>query len=694
MKAMKKTHIIFAAALSAAMSLSCQDELKPDSKNVTGDGQDGTVVLEEGQILGIIPENTYTKTAVGQDTDGVYPVVWLNRDMIKVFSDNAPDGAAYEAVVETPSSQAAFLPAGEPVQDESRYAVYPGALAQGMQEGKIIMDLSSFRTQLYHSSIHNFGAFDNYKEKFEIYEEHKEYYEANTVFPHLPMFASASGGSDEFRFANLFGAVRVNINDYQGNDIMVQSVRLITDRYVSGTMSISADGTFTLEGSSDEEKTVSVVSPKEAGQKISDSTPSLADNGIPFYFFLPAGTYNGFTFEITDTDGRIFRKSTGTVVEVEPGLVKSFPTLPLTLYYGTANSVIAQTASAFEIDITPYYTFNDRLVYDGVPVEGIEGKQYTAEVLWQLRRDGQNLDGDVLSSEPVVEGYLLKGNTNVQGNALIALKDESGETVWTFHLWVLSAEYTPEDQLYVVDGESFYMMNKNLGAIFPVIENAANAFNSYGMYYQWGRKDPLPAYGVSAYAEGVTALFDTEVKTDATIMYAMKNPLKAIQTKEDNMAVVYPQSVGNNILWGASEAVTSEDAIPAKAEGFVKTVYDPCPQGYMLPQAWHFSGLTVAREARTGYGAYLYYDGVNETYYPLQGRFLVDSNKVSGETKATGTGTDTRYHVSNPYGTTGWAAPYLRVSFLGSPSKVSVSYYFGAEGNCYPVRCLKMDMNQ
>jgi hypothetical protein len=231
--------------------------------------------------------------------------------------------------------------------------------------------------------------------------------------------------------------------------------------------------------------------------------------------------------------------------------------------------------------------------------------------------------------------------------------------------------------------------------------DAENAYNTYGMFYQWGRKDPLPAYGTSTYGNGITALFNSAVNSRNSIADAIANPLTMYinfdesQAEGRNMSVPFaPQTASSNCLWGAKSALTTAVDNTSALPGFVKTVYDPCPEGYMVPQIYHFSGLTVADTARKGYGALLYYNSAQDEkiYYPLPGVFLATGDIVSGTTKTTGCGGSIRCHVSNPVGTTGWAAAYFRAQY--SNSKVTLDKGYGGLANACSVRCLKMPAAQ
>ena len=669
------------------------------------------LVAGEGQIVGKTP--LMPKTALGsQDTDGTYPVVWLDKDQVKIYGESHTEGTVYTASVPEAATSAIFSAPSleESVLDATRYAVYPASMAGAMDaDGKIAVDLTKLRRQEYHSSIRYFGAIENYplpkdedgnvQEGFEGMTQ-KEYFEASTVFPSLPLWAKAEENSSQFTFQNLMGVVKLAMNDYQGVGLKIKEVKMTAKSPISGTMTVDADGNVSVTGEDADANTVTIFS--RNGVNIASSTPGLHSAGTAFLFFIPVGTYNGFDFEITTTDGRIFRKSTETVVEVQPGIVKKFPVLNFTLFYGKANCYQIANASSVEIDITPRYSFD--MTFNGVPVEYVEGAEptFTPEIVWNLTRNGTNLSGTALTGTPTITDNVLKVKSNAQGNGLVAIKDASCQIVWSYHIWVVNPnEYPVRDVKYEVGTSSFYMMSHNLGGIYDAVGNANNAYNTYGLFYQWGRKDPLPAYGTSTYGNGVTALFNSKVNENNSIADAIANPLTMfINYKEDvkdgrNMSVPFvPQDVSSNCLWGATDALTTGVDNTTEHTGFVKTVYDPCPEGYMVPQIYHFSGLSVAVTARTGYGALLHYNSAKDEqiYYPLPGVFLATDDIVSGTTKTQGNGGSIRCHVSNPVGTTGWAAAYFRAQY--SSSKVTLDKNHGGLANACSVRCLKMPTTQ
>lgn len=154
-----------------------------------------------------------------------------------------------------------------------------------------------------------------------------------------------------------------------------------------------------------------------------------------------------------------------------------------------------------------------------------------------------------------------------KGNAVIAAKDKSGKILWSWHLWFTDR---PEDQVY--NNEAGTMMDRNLGATSAV----PGEIETLGLLYQWGRKDPFPGSSTNAavsfenVAKTTIDPWPDIVKSDATtgtLNYAIANPTTFIGMNE------------NNGDWYYFDAYVT-DCTRWRSE---KTVYDPCPPGYRVP---------------------------------------------------------------------------------------------------------------
>lgn len=689
---MKKTFI----ALTAFAALCACNKQQIDPETTVE-----TPVAGQNQIVCNTP-SVDTKTAT-MSTAAPYSVVWLDTDAVKVFGESAPEGVNYVASVDEVASSAVFTAEGTPVTDQDRFAIYPAACVESAAEGVVTVSLAKLASQYYHSTIPNYGKYTNYVAPEGSPLTDKEYYETYSIFPNLPLAAKSS--NEVFSFDNLTGCVILNLNDYQGNAIFVRSIKLTTDKYISGKMLVNtADGSFTLSGDNDDQKSVTVVSTTETGVKISPSdytksSPNLG-NKYPFYFFIPAGEYNGIEFEITLADGRVIKQSTDKKISIDTGRMSAFPTVQITLYYGADNTYQTTPGSTVNVDVRAMYSTSDRLVRENKLIEGTL-PTLTANVEWELATDATALAERSIVSSAALDGDVLKVSVGEKtGNAVVSIKDGE-KIVWSYHIWVTDA--TPSDIPYVQGSDNYSLMDRDLGAVWAptwATRNANKAYMTYGMLYEWGRKDPLPTYGVSAYATASKTLFGQEALVRNYPVNCFNNPLTRFvgaSGKKDASATIYPQSINNQILWGVKAAapINTVEKSLVKQSNTVKTVYDPCPAGYMVPQTYHFQALKAnvpSATNRQGYCAFLN-PGLDTpatataTAYNLRGYIAVDTVVADG-TDFASNGTQANTWTSTPWGTDTWGGAAFSVTFASN--KISVANLQFATSAMCSVRCMKI----
>lgn len=151
-----------------------------------------------------------------------------------------------------------------------------------------------------------------------------------------------------------------------------------------------------------------------------------------------------------------------------------------------------------------------------------------------------------------------------EGNAVVVAKNEIGEVIWSWHFWLTSE--LPKEHVYA--NNAGILMDRNLGALSMEKGNP----KGFGLLYQWGRKDPFPG---SATLTG-TAMAKTTAKVYATISsaeegtieYSIKNPSTMIFTD------------GASTDWLYNGGTAGIDNTRWQSE---KTMYDPCPPGWRVP---------------------------------------------------------------------------------------------------------------
>ena len=333
---------------------------------------------------------------------------------------------------------------------------------------------------------------------------------------------------------------------------------------------------------------------------------------------------------------------------------------------------------------------------------------------------GTGFDPDCPGSMACIQVRVASG---MVGNAVVAIRKSNAPTnddiLWSWHLWVTDYDpYVrmtpmPGNYLYAVpNGEihryagntwatdeyfaDAFMMDRNLGALVVVGEPSQHVPRN-GLYYEWGRKDPLPNAIIENGVEGnATGEAPSGAGVDAklakfNIRYGIRHPVQFISGVENGAWTTYENEgpvLGAETAW-MDPRVNQHGADYCEAD---KSVYDPCPYGWKVPKHGTWSDFNSAStefdKATTPEGLYYYPEG----YDPLapKGRILVPASGIkgyywtAGRTNDIGTGgrlwTDTP--LSNDVNR---AQTYV----FGSGWYWNMNYH-NCRGNGLVVRCIRL----
>lgn len=197
------------------------------------------------------------------------------------------------------------------------------------------------------------------------------------------------------------------------------------------------------------------------------------------------------------------------------------------------------------------------------------GDVASVEVLWESFGNREKPQvGELVNELSYRDGKITFNASEKKGNALIAAKDSEGKILWSWHIWMTDK---PRKQTY--NNNAGVMMDRNLGA------TSANPddISSFGLLYQWGRKDPFRGAGEldvksdwkSSMVETTAVWPDAVVsdKTTGTVEYALEHPMTFIMENDNNRDWLYSEDKTNDNSRWQSE----------------KTIYDPCPVGWRVP---------------------------------------------------------------------------------------------------------------
>ena len=211
----------------------------------------------------------------------------------------------------------------------------------------------------------------------------------------------------------------------------------------------------------------------------------------------------------------------------------------------------------------------------------------SCEVVWQDHQDLiQNLElyegGDCKYVR-----FIIDSMPSLNANAIIAVKDGSGNILWSWHIWCCLDDLSPITFTNHTE-VNYDLMPINLGWKW----DSTDRLRGRSPHYQWGRKDPMPC--PAAYnSTSNTSLWGAKTYGSAeadTIGAAIKNP--HLFYKQDGETYYNWFTGGSKYnLWNAAVTTTGAGDDQASAK---KTIYDPCPVGFMLPAGRAFTGFTTS----------------------------------------------------------------------------------------------------
>ncbi|MFR9502906.1 MAG: hypothetical protein SNH73_00455 [Rikenellaceae bacterium] len=205
----------------------------------------------------------------------------------------------------------------------------------------------------------------------------------------------------------------------------------------------------------------------------------------------------------------------------------------------------------------------------------------------------------------------------IEGNAVIAAYDSSGDIIWSWHVWV--SDFSADDSPVTLN--NIEVMDRNLGACNNSTLDEDAILASYGLYYQWGRKDPFVGpyyYNAQGSTDGtmkneskssVYITYTESTSKKGTVSYTTENPLTFILGVEDS-----------NYDW-----IYSNDSSDLWSESGSKSIYDPCPKGWRVASHDLYEGLMIPTITTNNLDMYAYSYG-----WPLTDPLTGNSNLFMG----------------------------------------------------------------
>ena len=388
-----------------------------------------------------------------------------------------------------------------------------------------------------------------------------------------PIMAACNSG-DSFQFQRIYGVLSMDLGaDYSFYELKTSMKEAVGKEFLQVKLT---------------DKTTELA--QYVGESIIELTGTMEGQKLVLYF--PEGTSfkHGFQLKLKAAGSDEFTKIYRNPAPMEFQLAKAID-------LGDVSADIKAYESPFSPDIKDLdaggnancYILTEPGKYKFKAIFGNDVKQYLVgadggEVVWETwnTADTEGVTGSIIASVDYAEDYMLMttAETLHPGNALIAAKDAEGTILWSWHIWVPQTPITDCDASL-----GAVAMDRNLGALIATVDSATEKVDqkSYGMLYQWGRKDPFPGM-VANSGNNPFALAGTQMEKQNT-------PI----TTEESIAKPYVYAcnkLGNEgFNWNVASIPQAWDVNGSK------TIYDPCPAGYRVPtgsgSAWSSSGAWV-----------------------------------------------------------------------------------------------------
>lgn len=243
----------------------------------------------------------------------------------------------------------------------------------------------------------------------------------------------------------------------------------------------------------------------------------------------------------------------------------------------------------------------------------------------------------IVSNEKVVnktgsDDYLeftVKKENMANGNAVVAVKDKDGVTMWSWHLWfapksaLKPIEFTNSNRVYGFANEPLgWRYTKWTGSNEPrkvtvyvqqlspagtkkianfTIQQKASVKDQEGnaALFQWGRKDALP--GVATVAEGFYS-FESSYTRLPDNQQLTPDQQRLMETRTIGHAIQHPEYLlptvgGGKLSWQYQQFINlwsaNENKLEPATRDVVKSIYDPSPVGYQMPDPHAFTDFEI-----------------------------------------------------------------------------------------------------
>ena len=255
--------------------------------------------------------------------------------------------------------------------------------------------------------------------------------------------------------------------------------------------------------------------------------------------------------------------------------VFAMQSLELTTEAEVAATDLGTGANCYIVSEQGSYSFEPKKV-SGEAIANIAA----ADWIWSTKTDGST--GQALVSDIAYRnGKICFSASGKRGNVVLAAFNAAGKIVWSWHIWC-----TDQPQTMTYENGSVFQ-DRFLGAT----STTPGSVDSFGLLYQWGRKDPF---------FGGTELEQYEEYSKPPLLIAnentIMNPDRGLEWKYIERGADIERSIAEPMHHFCAANLDWLTIHDETLWGTAKTDYDPCPAGYRVPETEELADLLALGE--------------------------------------------------------------------------------------------------
>ncbi len=322
------------------------------------------------------------------------------------------------------------------------------------------------------------------------------------------------------------------------------------------------------------------------------------------------------------------------------------------------NTYLITTQTSVDIPVNKAFAvYSQWLTSEELP----DYSQLKAKVLWTTNKSIVKSVKMLNASDPSTAKIRVELNAGQKGNFVVSLHNGSTATAayWSWLFWIPESDPTASPQKYIteqpiVTNSNFVnptksysaplvttFMDRNLGAMLPfnISQNQEFIRKTKGLLFQWGRKDAVPNFkGVegakiyigkenlpegsapqyteltdSQYNESFTESFENYNNAESekfrnawlNVRYSVQHPLTFLY-QSGTGAIFNGGNKSDNNLNDVRDWVSADRSLLYErwGHGGKKSPFDPCPQGWRVPDTFTVSLYSGSKGNSPFYNGY------------------------------------------------------------------------------------------